>query len=334
MRKGDGRQRRMEVARNDLLIVETHNRQITGNTHIALPQGVVQAHGHTVVVTAHPGDARGEKRVNACEAPFLVRLGLKDEAGVEGHSGLLQSRLVPGETARARRRVGGGVDHGDPGVPCIEEHLRGGPPAGELVGHDGVRRRVLVLLEAIDQDAASLAQRLRLRHSAVVPAGVEDASDVVLEHHGDGALLRLRIALGVRHEEDMAVLPRLFLSTVNDLPGEGRRGDGIGHQPDEGARPLNQGLRQGIGAVSQLVDGPEHSLTGLLTNPRPGLLVDDMRDRRDRHSGALRDLLHRDPRVALTHAHAVSPLRGAALQTIDHGLVQGQEYQKQRGDRD
>ena len=117
--------------------------------------------------------------------------------------------------------------------PC--SLLRRLTAAGELVGdHGGIRGG---RVEAVDQDAGRLAQQGRHPHLVVVPARIEDPAHVVLEHHGDRPLLGACIALRVGHQQDVPARPGLLLGAVDDLPGEGRGGDGVGDQ--EGKCSMN-----------------------------------------------------------------------------------------------
>ncbi len=82
----------------------------------------------------------------------------------------------------------------------------------------------------------------------------------------------------------------------DDLTGEGSRGDLVGDEPDEARCPLREGLRERVGTIPERGDGVVHPPTRVLSDPRSGLVVDDVRDRGDRDAGDLRDIPHRDAR--------------------------------------
>ena len=54
----------------------------------------------------------------------------------------------------------------------------------------------------------------------MVPTGIENAADVVLQHHRHRTVLRLRVILRVGDEKNMTMPPRLLLGAVDNLTGE------------------------------------------------------------------------------------------------------------------
>ena len=99
---------------------------------------------------------------------------------------------------------------------------------------------------------------------------------LVLEHHRDHVVLDDFVALGVGHQKHVAVLPRLVLRAVDDLAGEGRRGDRIGDEADEAGSALRKGLRERVGSVAEFRYRFVDPTAGVVSDASAGLVVHDV----------------------------------------------------------
>ena len=105
------------------------------------------------------------------------------------------------------------------------------------------------------------------------PGRVEDAADLVFEHHGDGVPLKFAVAFGVGDEQGIAVLPGFILGAVDDLAGERCGGDRVGDQSDEPGTAADEVLGHGVGPVPKVLDRVVYPLAGFIGDPGGLFLV-------------------------------------------------------------
>ena len=67
----------------------------------------------------------------------------------------------------------------------------------------------------------------------MVPGRIDDPSDLVLQHHRDGFMLRTRLRPCVGDQEDLPVLPCGVLRSADQGTCERGRSDAIGDDPEE-----------------------------------------------------------------------------------------------------
>jgi hypothetical protein len=288
------RQRRERVAGGGDVVV-AHDRQLRRHTHSGRAGRAQAAQRHQIARDEHgrrpprPGQQARKGRVAAGAREFVVHDAVRRQRQAS-----LRHRAHETADAFARARQVGRAGHaGNVAVAQFDQMARGRIPALFLAGPDQVGveagQRALQL-----DDGHGLAAQQQVLFVVGAAGDEHQPVDALFHQQAQIGRLLLRAAMRVAQDDVVAELERRVLDPADQFGEIGIRR--VRHEHADGIRlVVLEAAGDGARNVAHLVDDAQHAPAPVVAVD--ARVVDNVRNRGDRHPGALRYLLHGRHRV-------------------------------------
>ncbi len=280
VRQGHGGQTGIEGVGDRMQVVDAHDRQSVGKRDAAPRRGLHEAHRDLVVET---DDRRRwplliEQLAARLTPASGVRVAEREAPVAQCDAGIAEDRAHAGETSSSRSRLGG-ADVGDVAMTRRKEVVAG--EGGDLgfVRHDRVHHPPGFRSCVHEDDGESFRDGGPI-HLLVVHAGDEQTVHPLREEARHQIRFGRGVSAALADHQQHVVLEAGSAGTLDDAPGERRRGQIVADQADHAGAPAPQTGCHAVGHVPELAGDRHYALAGRrVDGPRTAQCVGDSRRR-------------------------------------------------------